>query len=308
MAYEYLTMLDLAKINAGDQTVGLIEENLNIAPEAKMFPARTNAGISYNTLIRTALPGGAFRKVNVGNAPTKSKYANKLVECFYYDGQLEMDVAAADADDQGPDHALALEADGHMQACLQVIGKQVWYGNAAGNGGDTDGFPGAVQIVDPGFVVDAGGTTASTGSSVYGVKLGEKWVQLVFGKNSIPTIGEWRQQSITRSSTEMLAWKNQLSGWVGCQWVNKNAVCRIKKLTADAGKGLTDALLGSVLSKLPTGADPDVWFMTKRSREQLRASRTATNPTGTPAPLPTDAFGIPIVVTDSILNTEALTL
>jgi hypothetical protein len=48
--------------------------------------------------------------------------------------------------------------------------------------------------------------------------------------------------------------------------------------------------------------------MTKRSQEQLRASRTATNATGAPAPIPTDAFGIPIGVTDGILNTEALTL
>lgn len=299
-------MLDIAKINGNDAAVGLIEENLNVAPEALMFPAKTIAGVSYSTLIRTALPSTQFRKVNVGVEPTKSRYAKKLVECFYIDGQMEMDVAAAQADDQGEDHAMALEADGHGQAALQKIGSQVWYGS--GTGGDADGFPGAVQIVDSAFVVDAGGTTESTASSVYGVKLGEKFVQLVFGKNTVLSVGEWRKQTITRSSKEMTAWKNSLEGWIGCQWVNKNSVCRIKKLTADSTKGLTDARLGTLLSQLPTGSEPDVWFMTKRSREQLRASRTATNPFGTPAPLPTDAFGIPIVVTDSILNTELLAL
>src|SRR4051812_42396796 len=98
MAYAYLTMLDIAKINGNDAAVGLIEENLNVAPEALMFPAKTIAGVSYSTLIRTALPSTQFRKVNVGVEPTKSRYTKKLVECFYIDGQMEMDVAAAQAD------------------------------------------------------------------------------------------------------------------------------------------------------------------------------------------------------------------
>jgi len=306
MAYQYLTALDLAKVNGSDKEVGLIEENLNAAPEFAMFPAVVKAGLAFKTLIRTALPAGAFRKVNEGSEPTKSAYANKLVECAYYDGQMEMDVAAAEMDEEGPDHALTLEADGHMQAYLQTVGKQVWYGT--GTGGDSDGFPGAVQVVDSSLVTDATGTTANTGSSVYGIKLGDKFVRLVFGRNRVVGVGDWRKQTITRSSKEMTAWKNSLEGWIGCQWINKYAISRIKKLTADNAKGLTDALLGAHLAKLPVGAKPDFWFMTQRSREQLRASRTATTPTGAPAPLPTDAFGIPIVVTDSILNTEALTL
>jgi hypothetical protein len=37
----------------------------------------------------------------------------------------------------------------------------------------------------------------------------------------------------------------------------------------------------------------------------LQASRTATNPTGAPAPFPENAFGIPIVVTDALPIDEA---
>lgn len=306
MAYAYLTALDLAKINGTDKEIGVIEENLNAAPELAMFPAATIGKTSFTTLLRTAIPTGAFRKVNEGTEPTKSTYAQKLVECFYYDGQMEMDVAAAQLCDEGEDYALALEATGHGMAYVQTIGKQIWYGS--GTGGNSSGFPGAVQIVDSSYVTDAGGTTATTGSSVYGVKLGTTFCRIIFGRDRVLSIGEWRKQTITRSSKELTAYKNSLEGWIGAQWVNKHAVSRIKKLTADSGKGLTDTLLGSHLAKLPVGMQPDYWFMTKRSREQLRASRTATNPTGAPAPLPTDAFGIPIVVTDSLLNTEALTL
>ena len=85
-------------------------------------------------------------------------------------------------------------------------------------------------------------------------------------------------------------------------------MCRIKKLTADSGKGLTDALIYSALAKFPTGVRPDVMFCSRRSLHQLRNSRTATNQTGAPAPIPTEVEGIPIVPTDSLSDIEALTL
>lgn len=311
MAYEYLTMLDLAKVNGSDAVVGLIEENINEAPEAMMFPARTIAGVSFKTLQRTALPGTQFRNVNEGVEPNKSTYANKLVECFYLDAQLEMDVAAAQADEQGEEHVLALEADGQMQSAIQHVGTQVWYGT--NTGGDSKGFPGAIDVVDSSYVLDAGGTTASTGSSVYGVKLGPKHVQLIFGKSNVFQMGEWRKQTITRSSKELTAWKNSLEGWIGCQWVNKNSLCRLKDATADSGKGVTDAKLAQLLSQLKW--TPDYWFMSRRSLYQLQASRSPILSSGVPqqttivsgfAPVPTESNNIPIIVTDSLLDTEAL--
>ena len=50
---------------------------------------------------------------------------------------------------------------------------------------------------------------------------------------------------------------------------------------------------------------PDHLFMTKRSQRQLQDSRTATNATGAPAPLPDFVCGnVPVEVTDSIISTE----
>lgn len=62
------------------------------------------------------------------------------------------------------------------------------------------------------------------------------------------------------------------------------------------------------MAKFIAGTQPDVILMSRRSREQLRASRTAYNPTGQEAALPKDWQGIPIEVTDALLDTEALTL
>jgi hypothetical protein len=323
MAATYLTLLDVAKIKGSDMVTGLIEENLLVAPEAKVLPARTITGTNFKTLIRKNFPKPAFRATNEGTDPVASSYENKNVECYYLDGQLEMDVATATATDQGEGFALALEADGVMQGALQKIGTQVWYGTNTTFGGDAKGFPGAVSIVDSSLVYDAGGTTDSVCASVYGLKLGEKWATLVFGNGNVFQMGQWVKQFVTRNSKEYQAWKNALQGWIGVQWVNKYAVGRIKKLTTDSGKGLTDAVVANWLAKFPVGVRPDVLFASRRSLMQLQLSRSVTifadaaarqsgqqgrSTMTIAAPQPTESNGIPIVPTDSLLETETLAL
>lgn len=313
MAYEYLTLLDVvAKMNNSDMAVGLIEENLNAAPELEVLPARGVKGTTFKTLVRTAYPSTGFRKTNEGVEPKKSTYVNKQFETFYYDGQMEMDVAVAKADEQGTDHALALEADGHGRAFLLTGGKQVWYGQS----NDANGFPGAQALVDSTLVVDATGTTANTGSSVYLVVALPKFMEIILGEDGMIDVGEWRKQTITRSSKEMTAWKNSMEGYIGCAWYSKYAVVRIKNLTADSGKGLTDSLLADAMALFPVGVKPTHIFMSRRSRKQLQKARTVVlngggsgNPNGGQgviAPVPTEYDGVPILATDSIVDTEAI--
>jgi hypothetical protein len=68
------------------------------------------------------------------------------------------------------------------------------------------------------------------------------------------------------------------------------------------------------LENFPSGVMPTHIFMSRRSRSQLQQSRTVTlqgagsSRPNQPiySPLPTEFEGIPIVVTDSILNTDAI--
>jgi hypothetical protein len=278
------------------------------------LPARTVKGTTFKALIRSAYPTTGFRSVNEGVEPRKSSYENRQFNLHYYDGQMEMDVAVAAGDDQGPEHALAMEADGHGRAFLLTGGKQVWYGTSSS--GDAKGFPGASQIVDSSLLVDATGTTAVTASSVFAVVADPRFMSVLLGNNTVLEVGEWRKQTITRSSKELTAWKNSLEGYVGVSWLSKYAVGQIKNLTADSGKGLTDLLLASLLAAFPVGVKPTHLFMSRRSRMQLQKSRTVTlngNGQGSPnggqatiAPLPTSYDGVPIIATDSILDTEAI--
>jgi hypothetical protein len=221
---------------------------------------------------------------------------------------MEVDKAVAQSSEDGPEAYLADEGVGQVTAALMTFAKQFYYGAASGVG-HAKGGPGLLDSVNSAMVVDAGGTTASTGSSVWGVKYGPKNVQLVFGENGMMDLSDVREESIADAdSNRFTAFVQELLAYPGVQVGSIYSVGRIKKLTADSGKTLNDAKMGSLLALFPVGFEPDVFFMSRRSAEQLRSSRTATNASGSEAPTPTEYEGIPIAITDNILDTEALTL
>lgn len=310
-----LTMLDLAKQTGTDETIPLIEENLLYAPEMTILPARMIKGTSYQSLIRTNFPTVPFRAANGTSAGIKSEYQNKTHETFYLDGQMEVDNAIASGSQRGQDFVLTTEASGAVRGAMITLGKQVFYG--VSGGGDSSGFPGAYDIVDTNLVLDATGSTSSTGSSVYLIVALPGFMGLIFGNSTVLTPNEWRKQTYTDSNgNKRTVWNNSIEGWVGLEWLNKYAVVRIKNLTAQAGKTLTDTLLAQAIELLPVGVRPTHIFMSRRSRRQLQVSRTVSifgQGTSLPganqsliAPTPVSYEGIPIIATDSIGNTEAI--
>jgi hypothetical protein len=314
MASKYLTMLDLARRRGSDAVVGLIEENQSQAPEYNTIPVRPITGTSFLATTRVGLPAVQFRKVNEGVPTSKSEYAQKLTQAFFLDSQLEVDTAIIEADEMGLGTAgiLSDEASGVMLALMLLVGKQFYYGQS----NDANGFQGLVNFVDTSMVVNAGGTTASTGSSVFAVKVGHKFLEFIAGRNSSMQMGKWRVQQISRpdpitaEQKKLTAMVNNLQGWLGLSIGHVKSVGQIYNLTNDSGKGWTDALTAALLQKFPAGMRPDFLFATPRSIGQLQTARSALGQVayggGAIAPYPTESMGVPIVPTDSILNTEAI--
>jgi len=305
------TLLDIAKRNASDLAAELIDEAAKYAPEVRLGAARTIRGRSYRQLVRKSLPSFAFRNANEGSAISKSEWENRLVETFVFNPQWECDKAVADSSEDGPDAYIADEADGIMQAALQHLGKVFYYGTNA-TFGDAKAFPALVQCHNADMVVDAGGTTDNVATSVWAVAWGDRLTRWVWGENGSLDLSDVETVRLTdASSNPYTGYRQTMTAYAGLQLGHSKCVGRIKKLTTDSGKGLTDALIFSLLAKFPVAIVPDMLLMTMRSLEQLRASRTATSPTGSPAPYPEYIQGlkqIPIVVTESIVNTETLAL
>lgn len=314
------TLLDIAKRNGSDAVVGLIDEAAQAHPEItgmtaipgqgmqSLFTpnARTIRGQQYKTLVRTSNPTASFRSANEGSAAVSGTYENRLVETFILNPRWECDKAVADQSEDGPEAYIADEATGVMEAAFVALGTQFYYGRD--NGGDAKGHPGLIDSVLDSMTVDATGTSAGTGSSVWAVKFGPKHVSWVMGENGTLSMDDPRIESIADSNgNRYTAYVQELLAYIGIQIGHIRSIGRIKDLTEEDNKKLTDDHIADLLSKFDVGVVPDVLFMNRRSLKQLQQSRTATNTTGAPAPFPTEAFGVPIAVTDSITSTETLT-
>jgi hypothetical protein len=204
---------------------------------------------------------------------------------------------------------------------MRYIGRQIFYGTSY----DSKGFVGLKAFTPKTaaagmseIVVDATGTgTAAT--SIYAVKFGIQDIHLVFGANQTLELSEFRDQQLTNSTTggKFAGRVAELTAYIGMQRININSVGRILNVTVDSGKTASDSLISQLLEKFPVGFTPDAFFMSRRSHGQLARSRPVTifsqpgvapgSNSRTPPIIATsvpDFNGIPIVVTDSILNTD----
>jgi len=308
------TLLDIAKLNEG--TGDIIEESIKATPEVSgkdpktgdaipnVAASRSISGTQYKTRVRTSLGSAGFRKANQGATRSKSSFENRLVETFILNPRIDCDKAIADASEDGREAYIATEGVAQIEASMRTLGKQFYYGR---NVGDDEGHPGLIDAVDDEMVVDAAGTTANGGSSVWLVKFGPRDVQWVWGADGQLDLSDVRIGDVEDADgNPYTAYIQELLLWAGVQVGSKHSCAQIKNLTAEAGKMLTDDLIYDALGTFPEGVYPDAIFMNRRSLGQLRNSRTATNATGAPAPFPTEVDGIPIALSGSILNTEAI--
>jgi hypothetical protein len=296
-----VTLLDMAVQQAADDVAPLIDEASLAIPEIQVIGGEPIQGTSYKTLVRTALPVVKFRQANQGVQPTKATYINRLVQTFAVNPRWSCDILVARDHPRGEDGALADAGIDMLEAALQHVARQLYYGNGAG-GNDADGFPGFVDVVDPDMEVDATGAVGADKTSVWAVRIGMADTKLVYGNLGSFDLEDPRKESVDDANGDpYTAWVQELLTHVGLQVASITSIGRIKNLTAEAGKMLDDDLVADLLEKFPAGKKPTALFMGSRSIGQLRRSRTATNATGAPAPYPTEAHGIPIHETDGLV-------
>lgn len=315
-----LNFLDLAKANSNDAVGGIIEDLTNVSPELTAFPVEDlgQGQLNYQTLHRTARPTVEFAHAGEGFTPSKSELRLVEHECFRFGGRVEAFKHIADNYRRGGAAGYkAFETKGVLDAALQTIGRQIWYGTSV----DSKGFPGLKAFTPFGgtYTYNAGGTTASTASSIYFVKFGEEFIELKAGRarngSGIMDLPDFIVESILDANNKKAwAYVSELSSYLGLQTAAAHSVVRISNVTADSGKTCTDALLSEGLSLFPAEFMPDMIFMSRRSRKQLQNSRTVTlfgqgktrPDQSNIAPTPIDFEGIPIKATDNILNTDTI--
>jgi hypothetical protein len=303
----FLTLADLAALRGSDAVVGLIEDATSFAPEFGVVPARGLTGITYMLTRRTGKPTGAFRDANSAVTLEKSQYTQEVKQMYFLDLQLQTDEAIVKSDSRELGEILTLEARGAMQGATEKIGTQFYYGTSA----DAKGFAG-IQSQSVGKV-SAGNKTSAT-TSAYLVWLDPQGVQFVVGNDGEFAMGEWTKQAVNpTSTTQRMAWVNNMSTFIGLQVGSTSAVWRVGGIHTDSTHHMTDARGAHLLSKVPLNRRQGLrWFMNRTAALTLQLSRTsigqvyATPSSGGPAfsGFPTECVGIPITVTDMITDTE----
>lgn len=313
MSNSFFGLTDLIKINDQNARDLGVTDLLNRAPFLKVLNATTASnGTQHHYIKQTGAPTVGFRAVNTGKDNSTSAYTEVDITLKNLDASFMVDLAVANGYRGGPQALISRQANEALQQAFFTFEKQVFYGTGA----DANGFAGLADNtsfdgLSDSMVVGAGGTTASTGSSCWLIRTtpNEMDMTAVIGQQGQITIGETVVATKADDSTATKTYGvyyTPIQAYAGLQIGSAYSVARIANLTADSGKGLTDDLIFQAISLFPAYAQPTHIVMNRRSLAQLQKSRTATNPTGAPAPFPQDVSGIPVVVTDAISSTEAL--
>ncbi len=314
-----LTMLDVAKRNGNAKEIGMIEEIGLSAPEVTQLHTVVGSKTSFSTFVRTGVPKPKFRPANAPAGFVASTYEKRNVELFPISSVAFVDNITLQASEDGESAVLADEAVGVATGALLSVGAQTFYGTRV----DKNGFPGLADYIDDTMLMSANEAKANTeeGTSVYLIASGPKGVQYRYGLDKMLNLGPWDRMMLPGTDPEtgeagMIPGKGaDFTAFVAMISLSKFAQARLKNLGTSEGAMLNDDLLAELLEKFPTGVKPTHFLMNRQSASQLRKSRqvvaAAVNGAGVgggsvgSAPMPTEAHGIPIIITDSILNDES---
>jgi hypothetical protein len=314
MAEVYNTLAGLVQFNDRNLADLNISDLLDRAPLLQVMHAQA---ASQNTLHKylkqTVASSASFRAALDGATKVPSQDQLVTVTLQIIDGSFDTDVALADGFKGGRDAWLQLELARTMRQVMFNLERQAIYGTKTQTGGGylgaQLGFTGLANSTDldatgDDMVIACGtpGASADSQTSVWMIRHGMDDVSFVLGNNGNfvvedePTI----IQKAGSGSGFFPALYVPVTGWGGLQLGGKYSAARICNIET----ALDDDDLYEGLSLFPAGAGPNVIVMNRKAAKLLRASRTATNVTGAPAPFPTNLDGIPIIVTDAVRSDE----
>jgi len=296
-------MLMLNDANMKDIYPTNVLDEAPVIKQAFAIPA-SQGGTLHKYLRRHTAAGAGFRAIGTGVTNAAERFSDVSLVCEYLDPSFTRDVALAAGYRGGLAAYIQKETLAALKAGFAGLERALFTNVASG-------FPGLLQFNDYAItggtqVVDAGG---SGGKSVWLLRWADDGVAVVAGNegrmdmlwdDDNPTIVQ-----VAASGGSYSAYRVTLGGYFGLQVGSTYDAARICNLDGTSDDLLDDDLLAEGISKFAASRQPNMIVMNRTSLMELRKSRTATNPTGMPAPFPVEAFGIPIVVTDILPTNES---
>jgi len=308
MANDFLTVADMVA-DAYDLSGQETSEVRAAAPVIASLPAiPASNGVVHKQSVMTQLPVTGFRSENSGRDFDHSVDRIDTVDLKILDWSWAVDKAVADSSRLagGREQYIAREGMRHVQSAMFNLENQ-WINGTGFNAAGFNGLADSSNLgsISDDMVVDAGGSAVGATSSVYMIRRNSAECGMVYKGDGAVELGETVVQNfIDGSGKNYPAYYTPACGWFAGFFGSLFSVVRIVNL--DASNGLTDDLIYQALERFPAGHSPDMCIMNRKSQFDLRASRTATNATGAPAPLVDNVAGVPVITTDAITHAEAV--
>jgi hypothetical protein len=304
--------LEISQGRQAPLTAGLFQAIQTYVPLFSAFDVRTTADTKVLSLALISLPSAGFADINEGFEASDGHLELREFSCSMIGGLIKAELNTMDL--WNKHHQASgydwwdLQSMLKIRASVMHVEQQIILGSS----NDAKGFPGAKELTpwSQGVftmaqtaahydferpVLNVAGTTANTASSVYSFVFGEMDAQLVFGNDSggeLFSLGEVLSQFFAPDSnapTKLLEHQvQQMIGYVGLSVGGFNqqvegqripvqySVRRAANVTADVGRGCTDAVMDKLSRSHGTGRWPSLFAMSHRSGEQLAASRQPT--------------------------------
>lgn len=305
---------------ADDTLNGLLQMNdrnladinvTNLLQDAPMINRITAVPASENTvhkyLKQSVAAGAGFRAIGAGITNVAGEETLVTDTLQLLDASWNRDKALGIGYRMGLAAYAAKETTKSLKSAFATAEKQLIYGT----GNDAAGFVGLANQAglsqkDDTMVVDAGGSSAGAGTSVWLIRSDVDNIAMIAGNNGKIEVGDIWEGVVLVSTALMSCVGCNILGYLGLQIGSAYSAARICNITDQSGKTLSDSLISQALQKFPSARPANWLVMNRRALGQLQRSRTATSPTGAPAPFPDSAFGVPIIVTDSVKDTETI--
>ncbi|MDO4574252.1 MAG: hypothetical protein Q4D98_03460 [Planctomycetia bacterium] len=282
----------------------------------EIFDAHTQTidEMEYKVLVETKSGDIGFRNVNGVATTTLPEFDIRRFTPAIANPHIDVDVVLEDMMNSNPGAAgqmlMKMKAS-VIDGAYRTLGKQFYYGKS----NNADGYEGLVNILSckrnnggktPSCDLEfsAGGTTANKQSSIWLIAWGEMNASVIYG-GGIGANFSWSElmpRLVQTANGEATHKWSYLRMYPMVAVSRPNCIARICNV-----ESINDSKLHHVLAECEEqGFVPDCIYMRPAILETLRQSRTATTPTGNPAPTPEDVGGIPIHTTMSIQRTEAV--
>ena len=306
MADNTNTMAGLLALNDRNLAPFEASDILNGAPVvAALFAQAASEGGTTHKFQRNATdPGVGFRLINEGITNGTGTFDIVTLTCALLDGSLTRDKAVAMAYRKGAQAYMDMEGTKSLKAAFFSLEKALFQSNQNKQFTSLAGNEFYDAITVDSQVINAGG---SGGRSVWLLRSGQDGISIIAGNDGRIDMATEDATVLARdaSNRAYTALHRSLLGWFNIQVGSKYDAVRIANIDGTTGHVLNDTLIAQAIVKAKVGMPFTHCVMSRTSLYELWNSRTATNPTGKEAEIPGTVFGIPIVVTDGMSESES---